>query len=73
MHRRRDARLAVGLAAIGVAVYPRLPNAALVVAMCAPLVLRRAYPWAALAATSVAALVHVVVLNDPTTRTHRCS
>lgn len=62
----RDARLAVGLAAVGIAVYPRLPNAALVMAMCAPLVLRRAYPWAALAASSVAAVAHVVVLADPT-------
>ncbi|MEV6490334.1 sensor histidine kinase [Actinoplanes sp. NPDC051633] len=62
----RDARLAVGLAVLGVAVYPRLPNAALVVAMCAPLVLRRAYPWPALAASGVAAAVHVVVLPDPT-------
>jgi hypothetical protein len=42
----RDARLAVALAAAGIAVYPRLPNVVLVVAMCAPLVLRRAYPWA---------------------------
>jgi hypothetical protein len=32
----------------------------------APLVLRRAYPWAALAASTVAAAVHVVVLADPT-------
>jgi signal transduction histidine kinase len=61
-----DAWLAVGLAAVGIAGYPRLPNAALVVAMCAPLVLRRAYPWAALAASSVAAAAHVVVLSDPT-------
>ncbi len=62
----RDAPLAVGLAAVGIAVYPHLPNTALVVAMCLPLVLRRAYPWAALAATGVAAVVHVVVLADLT-------
>lgn len=61
-----DARLAVALAVAGIAVYPRLPNVVLVVAMCAPLVLRRAYPWAALAASGVAAVVHVVVLADPT-------
>ncbi|MEV4172586.1 histidine kinase [Nonomuraea sp. NPDC049709] len=61
-----DARLAVGLAAAGIAVYPHLPNTVLVVAMCAPLVLRRAHPWAALAASTVAAVVHVVVLADPT-------
>ena len=62
----RDAGLAVGLAAVGIAVYPRLPHTALVVAMCAPLVLRRAYPWAALATSTVAAAVHVAVLADPT-------
>lgn len=62
----RDARLAVGLAAVGVAVYPHLPQVALVVAMCAPLVLRRAYPWVALVGSGVAGAVHVVVLPDPT-------
>jgi signal transduction histidine kinase len=62
----RDAWLAVGLAAACIAVYPRLPAAALGVAMCAPLVLRRAYPWAALVTSSAAAAVHVVVLAGPT-------
>jgi signal transduction histidine kinase len=62
----RDARLAVGLAAAGIAVYPHLPHVVLVVAMCVPLALRRAYPWAALAVSGVAGAVHVVVLADPT-------
>jgi len=62
----RDARLAVALAAVAITIYPHLPHVVLVVAMCVPLVLRRAYPWAALATSSVAGAVHVVVLADPT-------
>ncbi|MEV0160904.1 sensor histidine kinase [Nonomuraea fuscirosea] len=62
----RDAGLAVGLAVAGVVILPYLPHAALVVAMCVPLVLRRACPWAALVTVTVAAALHVVVLQDPT-------
>lgn len=62
----RDAQLAVGLAVTGVVILPHLPHAAIAVAMCVPLVLRRACPWTALITMCVAAALHVVVLRDAT-------
>ena len=63
----RDAGLALGVAAVSLFfAYPRPGTMAVVLAMCAPLVVRRAYPWVALAALTVAAVVHVVTEESPT-------
>ncbi|MCA2211793.1 sensor histidine kinase [Jidongwangia harbinensis] len=63
----QDAGLAVGVAAVSLFfAYPRPGIMAVVLAMCAPLVIRRAYPRVALATLTVAALVHVVTQDSPT-------
>jgi len=62
----RDARLALGVALVSLVFAYREPWAvAVVVGMCAPLVIRRAYPRAALAALTVAAVVQVGTLESP--------
>src|SRR5687768_9418102 len=69
-HRSRllqDAGLALGVALVSLFfAYPRPGTMAVVLGMCAPLVVRRAHPRAALAALTVAALVHVVTQDSPT-------
>jgi signal transduction histidine kinase len=63
----RDAGLAVGVAAVSLFfAYPWPGTMAVVLGMCAPLVVRRAYPRVALAALTVASLVHVFTQEDPT-------
>ncbi|WP_214400967.1 sensor histidine kinase [Pseudonocardia lacus] len=63
----RDAGLALGVAMVSlVFAYPRPGVMAVVLGMCAPLVVSRAHPRVALATLTVAALVHVVTQQDPT-------
>lgn len=63
----RDAGLALGVAMVSlVFAYPEPGAMAVVLGMCAPLVVCRAYPRAALAALTVAAVVQVVTQESPT-------
>jgi hypothetical protein len=63
----RDAGLALGLAMVSLFfAYPAPGAMAVVLGMCAPLVVRRAYPRVALAALTVAAMVQVVTQESPT-------
>jgi len=63
----RDAGLALGVALGSLFfAYPGPAAMAVVLGMCAPLVIRRAYPRVALAALTVAALVQVLTQEDPT-------